>query len=174
MNERRRILYHGGVVDLGLETARLPGGRDISLEIVRHRGGSSAAAVDDQQRVCLLRQYRHAAGDWIWELPAGKPDDGEAALCTAQRELEEEAGVRATDWQTLGDILTTPGFCDEVIQLFLARRLQLVAPRPEAYELIERHWITWSTAQQWALDGTLRDTKTVIGLLRAASLLALE
>lgn len=174
MTGQRRILYSGSVVDLGLETARLPDGRDINLEIVRHRGGAAVVAVDDQQRVCLLRQYRHAAGGWIWELPAGKRDGGEAPLLTAQRELEEEAGLRAIEWLALGDLLTTPGFCDEVIQLFLARGLEAVPPRPEAHEFIERHWISWSTARQWALDGTLRDAKTVAGLLRAAALPALK
>lgn len=95
-------------------------------------------------------------------------------LLTAQRELEEEAGLRAIEWLALGDLLTTPGFCDEVIQLFLARGLKAVPPRPEAHEFIERHWISWSTARQWALDGTLRDAKTVAGLLRAAALPALK
>ncbi len=167
MSVERREIYRGTVVDLGLETADLPNGHTLSLEVIRHRGGAAVVAIDEEERVCLLRQYRHAAGDWVWELPAGKRDADEAPLLTAQRELEEEAGLQAADWRPLGEILTTPGFCDEVIQLFLARRLRTVPPRPEAHEVFERHWIPLPTAQEWARDGTLRDAKTVIGLLRA-------
>ena len=168
MNMERKTIYHGAVVDLGLETADLPNGHTMSLEVIRHRGGAAVVAIDEEERVCLLRQYRHAAGDWVWELPAGKCDGDEAALLTAQRELEEDAGLRAADWRPLGEILTTPGFCDEVIHLFLARQLRPVPARPETHEVFERHWIPLRKAQEWARNGTLRDAKTVIGLLRTA------
>ncbi len=171
MNQTRKLIYSGSVVDLGIESAVLPNGRRIDLEVVRHPGGAAVVAIDTQQRVCMLRQYRHAAGGWLWELPAGKRDQGEAPLSTARRELEEEAGVRAAAWHALGSIHTTPGFCDEVIHLFLARDLTAVPTRHEAHEVLECHWIAYEQALAWTRDGTLSDAKSLIGLLRAETAL---
>ncbi|HEY9199209.1 MAG TPA: NUDIX hydrolase, partial [Gammaproteobacteria bacterium] len=136
----RKSIYQGSVVDLGVESVQLPDGRAVDLEIVRHPGGAAVVALDEDRGICLLRQYRHAAGGWLWELPAGKLDPGEDALTTAQRELEEEAGLRAQSWQPLAQVLSTPGFCDEIIHLFLARGLQQVQARPQEHECIEIHW----------------------------------
>jgi 8-oxo-dGTP pyrophosphatase MutT (NUDIX family) len=154
-------------VDLGVEEAVLPGGRRLALEVVRHPGGAAAAALDDRGRVCLLRQYRHAAGGWLWEVPAGKLDPGETPLETARRELEEEAGVRARSWEPLGEVVTAPGFCDEVIHLFLARELAAVPARPEAHEVLEVHWVAFEEALARAAGGEIRDAKTVAALFRA-------
>ncbi|GAB4266789.1 MAG: NUDIX hydrolase [Deferrisomatales bacterium] len=161
-------MHRGQVVDLGIERARLPDGGQISLEVVRHPGGAAAVAVDGRKRVCLVRQYRHAAGGWIWEVPAGKRDPGEQPLETARRELKEEAGVRAGAWTELGTILTTPGFCDEVIHLYLARHLEVGPARHGAEERIEIHWVPLAEAVGWARNGELRDAKSVVALLRAA------
>ena len=90
-----RQIYRGQVIGLGIETATLPNGQRLELEIVRHPGGAATVAVDAANRICLLRQYRHVAKGWLWELPAGKRDADEEPFTTAQRELEEEAGVRA-------------------------------------------------------------------------------
>jgi len=160
----RRSIYKGQVVDLGIETVCLPNATRLELEVVRHPGGAAVVALDERDRVCLLRQYRHAAGGWLWELPAGKIDPGEKADDTAKRELEEEAGLRAGDWQTLGRILTTPGFCDEVIHLYQARDLQRCNARPQAHEVIEIHWIDHAEALRRVRNGDIRDAKTVIGL----------
>ena len=139
MSHTTKSLYEGRVVRLGLESLRLPNGKALELEVVRHPGGAAVVALDAGDRVCLLRQYRHAAGGWLWELPAGKLEPGEAAQLTAQRELEEEAGLQAGTWDKLGEFLTTPGFCDEIIHLFLARQLTGIPARPQAHELIEIH-----------------------------------
>lgn len=152
-------------MNLGVELAVLPDGRTLPLEVVRHPGGAAAAAVDDRGRVCLLRQYRHAAGGWLWEIPAGKREPGEQPLATAQRELEEEAGVRARSWLPLGEIVTAPGFCDEVIHLFLARDLESVHGRPEDDEVLEVHWVGFTEALRRA-GGEIRDAKTVAALFR--------
>jgi len=138
------------------------------MEIVHHPGGAAVVALDRQHRVCLLRQYRHAIGGWIWELPAGKIDYHEPPLETARRELTEEAGVEAGNWHSLGEMISSPGVCDEIIQLFLATDLQHVDSAPEEHEVFERHWIPWSQALQWVHDGTLNDAKSVVALLRAA------
>ncbi len=158
-------------MDLGLEEVALPGGRSLTLEVVRHPGGAAAAAVDEAGRVCLLRQYRHAAGGWLWEIPAGKLDPGEPPLATARRELEEEAGVRAGSWEPLGSLVTAPGFCDEVIHLFLARDLEPVPARPEAHEVLEVHWVGFAEAVARAARGEIRDAKTVAALFRAREVL---
>src|SRR5204863_877645 len=90
-----QVVYRGKIVDVYREWVVLPNGREAELEIVRHPGGAAAVALDVEGRVCLLRQYRHAAGGWIWELPAGKLEPNEPPHRTAARELEEEAGRRA-------------------------------------------------------------------------------
>lgn len=168
MSHTTKSIYEGRVVRLGLESLRLPNGKALELEVVRHPGGAAVVALDDGGRVCLLRQYRHAAGGWLWELPAGKLEPGEAAQLTAQRELEEEAGLQAGSWHKLGAFLTTPGFCDEVIHLFLARHLRQIPARPQAHELIEVHWQPLTTALDQVHKGEIRDAKTMLGLLLAA------
>jgi ADP-ribose pyrophosphatase len=167
----RRPVYAGRVVDLGIETARLPDGREIELEIVRHPGGAVAVAVDERQQVCLLRQYRHAAGGWIDELPAGLLEPDESPLAAAARELAEEAGIAAADWHSLGTMLSSPGFCTERLYLYLARDLTVDTAAPEADELIHPAWIPFDEALDRAMSGDIADAKTVVGLARAAALL---
>lgn len=164
----RKPVYQGNVVDLGLESVQLPDGRELELEVVRHPGGAAVVALNERQEICLLRQYRHAAGGWLWELPAGKLDPGELALTTAQRELEEEAGLRAATWHAMACVLTTPGFCDEVIHLFLAQSLKQVPLRHQAHECIEVHWRPFPEALSMAERGEIRDAKTLLGLFYAA------
>ena len=171
LSSQRRTLYQGKVVDLGLERVRLPTGQDVELEVVRHPGGAAAVAVDDRGRVCLLRQYRHVAGGWLWELPAGKIDPGEGPGATAERELAEEAGVFAASWDALGRVHSSPGVFSEVIHLYLARGLSEVDLGHEADEVIEVHWLPLSDALAWCADGTITDAKTLIGLYRADALL---
>ena len=168
MSHTTKSLYEGRVVRLGLESLVMPNGESIELEVVRHPGGAAVVALDTDNRVCLLRQYRHAAGGWLGELPAGKLEPGEAAQLTAQRELEEEAGLHAASWHRIGEFLTTPGFCDEVIHLFIARDLTSTVAQPQSHELIEVHWLPLTTALEQVQDGRIRDAKTMLGLLLAA------
>jgi ADP-ribose pyrophosphatase len=161
-----QCIYSGRVITLNLETATLPNGASATLEIAHHPGGAATVAEDDRGRVCLLRQYRHPVRDWLWELPAGKLEPNEPPLETARRELEEEAGQSARDWTTLGSIITTPGFCDEVIHLFHARGLSQVATRHDAHEVLEVHWRTRAQLKAMLESGDLRDAKTVIGIYR--------
>jgi len=167
LSHTTRSVFQGRVVQLGIESLTLPNGESVELEIVRHPGGAAVVALDERQHVCLLRQYRHAGGGWLWELPAGKLEAHEGPLATAKRELLEEAGIEADQWQTLGDILVTPGFCDEVIHLFVARGLTLLAAQPEAHEVIEIHWLPFDEALAQVYNGTLRDAKTMLGLTLA-------
>jgi ADP-ribose diphosphatase len=167
LSHKTRVVYEGRVVRLGIESLTLPNGVPLELEIVRHPGGAAVVALDEDLRVCLLRQYRHAAGGWLWELPAGKLELNEEPQATAARELEEEAGLRAGRWQKLGVVLMTPGFCDEAIHLYLAGQLTPVTTQPERHELIEIHWLPFSTALAQVGDGTIHDAKTMLGLLLA-------
>lgn len=165
---KKQTLHHGRVIDLAIETVELPNGTTTDLEIVHHPGGAAVVAINDQNKVCLIRQYRHAAGGWLWELPAGKIDAGEAPLATAKRELAEEAGQIAGKIEPLGDTLTTPGFCDEVIYLFRATQLKTCPTQHEAHEVIEVHWFDYPQVLEQIRDGTIRDAKTVIGLMLAS------
>lgn len=163
----RKSIYRGGVVDLGLETVELPNGELAALEIVRHPGGAVVLAIDDDERVCLLRQFRHAAGGWIWELPAGTLHENEQPLDTAKRELKEEAGLEASHWEPLDAILPSPGFCTEELFLFRARKLTSGKSNPEASEFIEVHWKPYNDALKMARMGEIKDAKTVVTLFRA-------
>ena len=166
MLDEVREVFDGRVIRLTVENVRLPNGAVAALEIVHHPGGAAVVAIDDQDRVCLLRQYRHAAGGWVDELPAGKLDGGEPPLACAMRELEEEAGMQAANWTALGSFLTSPGVLTEVIHLFMARDLRPVATRPEAHEVLEPRWLPFEAALAMATSGRLSDGKSIIGLVR--------
>jgi 8-oxo-dGTP pyrophosphatase MutT (NUDIX family) len=165
--ENQTTHFRGRVITLTVDDVILPNGHRTPLEIVHHPGGAAAVAIDDQNRVCLLRQYRHAAGEYLWELPAGKLEPNEPPLLTAQRELVEEAGVAAREWHSLGVFFSSPGVLTERIHLFLARGLIPAQAAPESAEVFEVSWVALPEAHRWALDGTINDGKTVIGLLRA-------
>jgi len=167
MTDRVRNVFKGRVLTLNLETVTLPNGRVAELEIAHHPGGAAVVAVDAAGRVCLLRQFRHAAGGWLTELPAGKLDGGEPPLACAQRELAEEAGVVARQWDKLGEVYSSPGVLTEVIHLFLARDLAASDARPEEHEVFEVEWLPVPEAVALAASGRLRDAKSVIGLLWA-------
>ena len=160
-------IFSGRVIEVNVERVELPNGTTAALEIVRHPGGAAVLALDDDNRVCLLRQFRHAVGGWVWELPAGKIDNREPPLDTARRELEEEAGVAAQSWQSLGDYLSSPGVFTEVVHLFLATQLTWLPPRPEEHEVFEVHWRPYSDVLQMARSGELRDGKSLVAVFRA-------
>jgi 8-oxo-dGTP pyrophosphatase MutT (NUDIX family) len=160
--------FEGRVIRVTVDDVTLPNGTQTRLEVVHHPGGAAVVAIDRDDRVCLLRQYRYVANGWIWELPAGKLEPGEPPAETARRELIEEGGVEARDWSSLGTYLSSPGVFSEVLHLFLARDLVAAAAAPEANEVFEVHWVPFAEAWQRALGGDIRDGKTAIGLLRAA------
>jgi 8-oxo-dGTP pyrophosphatase MutT (NUDIX family) len=165
----RKMIYEGRVIKVSVDTVDLPNGTRVPLEIVRHPGGAAVVAIDEQRRVCVLRQYRHAAGGFIHELPAGKLEPDESPAATIRRELIEEAGVTATHWESLGAYFSSPGVFTEVIHLFLATGLAPVPPRPEADEVFEVEWWPLDLAAARARNGELTDAKTIIGILRASS-----
>ena len=162
------VNFTGRIIRVTTDEVVLPNGHRAALEVVHHPGGAAAVALDAERRVCLLRQYRYAADGWLWELPAGKLEPGEPPLGTAQRELAEEAGVAGRDWASLGISHSSPGVFSEVIHLYLATAIApAAAAAHERAEVIEIHWLPFETACEWALTGTITDSKTVVGLLRA-------
>jgi len=172
MNDRVRNVFKGKVLQLNVERVELPNGQTTELEIAHHPGGAVIVAVDTDNRVCLLRQFRHATGGWITELPAGKLDNREDPILCAQRELAEEAGVTATRWEKLGDFFSSPGVLTEVIHVFLARDLAASDLLPEAHEVFDAKWVPFPEALQSATAGRLQDAKTIIGLVWAGERLA--
>ncbi|MFI4906070.1 MAG: NUDIX hydrolase [Steroidobacteraceae bacterium] len=165
--ENVRTVFRGRILTVNVETVRLPNGHVAELEIIHHPGGAAIVAIDSSGRVCLIRQYRHAAGGWVWELPAGKLEPQEPPLETARRELSEEAGTTAQSWRSLGIYVSSPGVFTEIVHLYLARGLDSVKMTHEAGELIEVHWIELEDACARALHGDINDGKTALGLLRA-------
>jgi ADP-ribose pyrophosphatase len=169
----RRQVYRGRIVDLGIERVTLPNGAEVELEVIRHRGAAAVVAVDEAGRVALIRQFRHAAGGYIWELPAGVLDqDGETPAACAGRELLEETGLRAGRLEPLASILTTPGFTDERIHLFLARDLRQERAAPGDDEVIAEIART-PLRETLAMirRGDIVDSKTICGLYLAAATL---
>lgn len=161
------LLHEGRIFRLLRESARLPSGLRQDVDVVDHPGAVAIAALDAEGRLLLVRQYRHALGEWLVELPAGRREEGEEPLEAARRELEEETGHRAARWTHLREIVPAPGFCSERIQLFLAEDLEAVPgggldqDDDEELELLRR-----TPAELLAGDWT--DGKTLV----AAALLA--
>lgn len=162
-----REVFRGRITRMTVDTVALPNGHHADLEILHHPGGAAAVVIDEQGRVCLLHQYRHAAGGRVWELPAGRLEPGEEPIDTIRRELVEEAGVKAADVRPLGVSLSSPGVFTERIHLFLARTLTHVPDAREAAEVFDVHWVPLDVAIRRALEGEIDDSKTVVGLLRA-------
>jgi ADP-ribose pyrophosphatase len=161
-------IYKGRIVDLRLEQVELPNGLKVELEVVHHPGAAAVVAVDAQGEVTLLRQYRHAVGGFIWEIPAGTLAAGEAPDACARRELREETGLTAAAWTALGSIVTTPGFCDERIHLFLARELSNGHPTLDHDEVLTVTRMPLQRALEMVRTGELEDAKSIAGLHRAA------
>ena len=172
MESKRRPIFRAGVVDLGLETATLPNGLTLDLPIIRHPGAAAAVALDQQRRVAMLHQYRHAVGATIWEIPAGCRGPQESGRQCAERELLEEAGVRAMRWDRLGSLVTIPSICDERIELYLARDLSRTATTHEADEVIRVEWIELARVIRMIREGEIIDAKTIAGIFQANSFLA--
>jgi ADP-ribose pyrophosphatase len=169
----KRRIYSGRIIALEVERVRLPNDVEIDLELVYHPGAAAVVA-GDAADVILIRQYRHASGGYIWEIPAGTLNAGEAPEACARRELCEEAGVEADDVISLGYLLTTPGFCDERIHLFLARGLRDMGTQHEHDEVItEIRRVPWTEVFRMIESGEIVDGKTLVGLFRAAQWLGL-
>jgi ADP-ribose pyrophosphatase len=168
-----RLSYQGPVFSVTTDEVEEPGGVRARRDVIRHSGSIVVLAVEEpdrkekgaEPRILLERQYRHAAQSMMWELPAGRIDDGETALTAAKRELLEETGYTARQWKRILHFYVSPGFLDETMTIFLARGLKAGKAQPEADERISVRFFKLSEAKQMALHGRIRDAKTITGIL---------
>lgn len=163
-------LHTGKIFALRRDQVRMPGGKVVTREIVEHFGAVAVVAMDDDDNIAMVYQYRHAFGRRLWELPAGLLDvGGEPPQLTAARELEEEAGLRADDWRVLVDLDSTPGFSDESVRVYLATELTEV-DRPEAHDEeadMTLHWYPLEEAVRKVISGEIVNAIAVAGILAA-------
>ena len=176
MSSNRRPVLKLGVVDFGVESATLPGGVQVDLPVIRHPGASAIGALDSDPdlNIAMLRQYRHAIGGWLWEIPAGCRNAGEDALECARRELGEEASVAAQRWDHLGSIITIPSFCDERIEMYLARELSTGEGTLDHDEVISVSRVPFEETFAMIRRGDIVDAKSIVALYRARDFLELE
>jgi len=161
-------VYEGKIINLRVDDVELPDGGSSKREIVEHRGAVAAVPITKDGEVILVRQWRHAAGRVMLEIPAGTREQGEDMIETMRRELVEEIGHRAGQIEPLAEVFVTPGYSTEVIGLYLATELEPAEGASEADEKIELVRAPLSDALEWCRDGELNDAKTVAGLLLAA------
>jgi len=163
-----RTVYRGPVFWISADQVQEPGGVLVRRDIIHHSGSIVVLAVDDSAsapRVLLERQYRHAASDYLWELPAGRIDPGENELHAAQRELLEETGYTAGRWQRILKFYASPGFVAETMAVFLATGLRPGTAQPEADEIIHKRMVALPRAVKMVIGGTIRDAKTISSVL---------
>jgi len=158
--------YHGVIVDVRVDMVQVPNGNTVLREVVEHPGGVCVVALDKDDCVYMVRQYRFPFGEHLLELPAGKLEKDEEPLSAAQRELSEETGLTAENWESLGVLYTSPGFSTERLFLYLARELKQGRPHPDLNEFLDVERIPLSRLTEMALRDELRDAKTVSGVLK--------
>lgn len=169
------VLLEAPIIAVRRDQVVMPGGTTAAREIVEHFGAVAVVAIDDEGRVALVEQYRHSVGQRLLELPAGLLDiHAEDELECAKRELQEEAGLAAEEWGVLVDLVTSPGFAEEAVRVFIARGLREV-DRPEAEDEeadLQLSWVGVDDAAAKALAGEITNSIAVSGILAAARLLA--
>ena len=166
----RQEIFHGRIVDLRVDTVRLPNGHLTTREVIDHPGGVAVVAIDENDNVLTVKQYRYAFQTVLEEIPAGKLDSGEDPLDCAKRELHEETGFRAGRIRFLTSIVTSCGFCDEIIRIYLATKLEFDAPNPDDDEFVNVDLVPLHELIDAVLDGKIEDAKTVVGALACDSI----
>lgn len=178
MNLREETLsqdykYRGRIVNLRVDEARLPNGGEASREVVEHPGGVCVAALTDDMEVLMVRQFRYPYGEVILEVPAGKRDQGEEdPLVCGKRELREETGAVAARYRFMGELYPSPGYCGEIIYLFLATGLTFTEMDPDEDEFLEPERIPLGKLVDMVLAGEIKDAKTQTLILKIEALRA--
>ena len=163
-----RTVYRGPVFWVTTDDVQEPGGVRARRDVIHHTGSVVVLAVDESRatpRILLERQYRHAAGGYLWELPAGRIDPGEKPLPAARRELLEETGYTATHWRRILQFYASPGFVAETMSVYLATGLRAGPAQPEADEVIQKRMVPLPDAVRMVLNNTIRDSKTISSVL---------
>jgi len=160
-------IYTGRIIRVTVEEATLPNGRSTRLELVRHPGASAVVPLREDGRVLLIHQFRHAIGGYLYEVPAGTLSPGETPEACARREVEEEVGHRPGRLESVGSIVTAPGFCNEVIHLFLATELTVTKQSLDHDEVLRVVEMGFDEAMAKIQDNTIRDAKSIAALCLA-------
>ena len=170
-----QTIFEGKIIKVTLDQARLPDGSVAPREVVYHPGGVAVLALDEDNTVYLVKQYRYPIQQLLLELPAGKLDHGaeENVLLGAQRELSEETGLEAAQWTYLGYTLASPGFCDEALHMYLARGLTRKRQHLDEDEFLDVVTMPFGQLVEQVMDGTITDGKTVSTTLKVKVLLGL-
>ena len=162
----QNTLYKGRIINLRKDDILLPNGKEGTRELVEHPGGVCVLALDEEENLYLVEQFRYPYGTVLLEIPAGKRDPGEEPLNTAQRELEEETGLHAENYADLGQMYPTPGYSNEIIYLYLATGLYQGDSRPDEDEFLQVKKIPLKKAVDMVIDNTIKDAKTQIAVLK--------
>lgn len=165
------VRFRGRIINLRVDEALLPNGSSATREVVEHPGGVCVAALTDQNELLFVRQFRYPYGEVLLELPAGKLDrGGEKPLEAGKRELREETGATATEYRSLGKLYPSPGYCDEIIHLYLATGLTFGDSEPDEDEFLECERISLDRAVEMVLQNKITDAKTQVAILKVAAL----
>jgi ADP-ribose pyrophosphatase len=160
-----KVMYEGPVFGVRRDHVREPNGIEATRDIVTHSGSVVVLPVFSDGRILMIRQYRYAARDYLWELVAGRKDPGEHFVQAARRELQEETGYTARKIRKLIEVFPTPGFVNETMVIFLVQELREGAATPEDDERITTRKLTLRDAERWIRTGKIRDAKSVAGIL---------
>ena len=161
-----REVFKGRIIRVRFDTVRLPNGKEGTREVVEHPGGVAILAIDSENRVLLVRQYRYPFERVLTEIPAGKREPGEPPFITAQRELQEEVGATAGKWTELGTLIASPGCYGETLYLYMAEDLRFGETHLDEDEFLEPLRLPLDEAVRQCMDGTLTDAKTVAAVLK--------
>ena len=169
-----KTIFEGKIIKVTLDQAKLPNGKLAAREVVYHPGGVAVLALGEDGMVPLVRQFRYPIQELLLELPAGKLDkDSEDQLEAAKRELSEETGMEAEEWTYLGNTLASPGFCDERLHMYLARKIKVKEQHLDEDEFLNVEMVAFDELVKQVMDGTITDAKTVATTLKVKVLLGL-
>lgn len=166
----KEYVYEGSIIKVRHDEVLLPDGQKAGRDVVEHPGGVCVLAIDDNDEVLMVRQYRRPIDDITYEIPAGKLDRGEEHLSAGKRELEEETGYRAKNFRYLGGYYVTPGFCNEMIHIYLATELERGKINPDEDEFIEPAREKFDSLLQKVMRGEINDGKTALAITIAAAI----
>lgn len=162
-------LFRGRIVSLRLDEAELPNGAHAKREVVEHNGGVAVLALTDADEILMVEQYRYPYSEVVLEIPAGKRDGDEEPLVCGKRELKEETGATAREYRFLGELYPTPGYCGEIIYMYLATGLSYGETDPDEDEFLHPKKVPFWDAVDMILNGTIKDAKTQTAILKLAT-----